>query len=149
MIDGKEGSLQEFIEDAEVGQEVKYEEIDQNEMAKLKLFDQLICNGDRHGGNYLVKGGKIFAIDHGFTLKWEDLQLDRYIFIDDVPFDTINKIIKFVESEEQGSILRDLIVELLGEPVADQFMKRVNAFAKSINKDFSFNQDKFDILMRL
>lgn len=146
MVDGKEGSLQEFVEDAQIGGEVEYEEIDQHERAKLNIFDSLIANVDRHCGNYLVKDGKIFAIDHGYTLDLGGLTSG--FDIDNVPSDIAGKLRKFVESEEQKSILRDLLVELLGESVAGQFIKRVNAFVESINEDYSFDSHKFLGLLR-
>lgn len=146
VVGGKEGSLQEFIEDAQVGREIKYEEIDQYEGAKLNIFDDLIVNIDRHGGNYLIKDGKIFAIDHGFTLGLEDLKDDFYIV--NIPSDIADKLRKFAESEEQKSILHDLLAELLDEAVAGQFLKRVTAFVESINEDYSFDSNKFGGLVK-
>lgn len=147
VVDGKEGSLQEFVENAQVGEEVRHEEIDQSERSKLKIFDSLIGNIDRKGDNYLVKGGKIFAIDHGLSLElWELTYRDFETF--NVPPYIADKLRKFTESEEQKSILQDLLVELLGNEVAGQFMKRVVAFTKSIKDDHSFDSDKFRYLLR-
>src|SRR3990167_8413180 len=51
VVNGKEGSLQEFIEDAQVGYEARHEDFLDGEMSKLRIFDSLIDNFDRHGGN--------------------------------------------------------------------------------------------------
>lgn len=147
VIDGKEGSFQEFIEDAQIGREVHYEDIEQYEQTKLDIFDDLIVNMDRHDGNFLVKNGKIIAIDHGYTLLLNDLAKEG-IDISRVPVDIADRLRKFIESEEQRNILRDLLTELLGQPTADQFMKRVIFFVKSINANYSFDRKKFYRLLQ-
>ena len=146
IVNGKYGSLQEFVEDAKAGYETGYFDIDQDERSKLEIFDLLIANYDRHGGNYLVKDGKIFAIDHGISLDLEDLTSN--IYIEKVPTDIAEKLRRFIESEDQRNILRDLLVELLGKYVADKFIKRVVAFTRSIKTDSSFDSEKFVRLIR-
>ncbi|MDO8663247.1 MAG: hypothetical protein Q7K28_00180 [Candidatus Wildermuthbacteria bacterium] len=133
VVSDKEGSLQEFVEDARIGGEVEYDEIDPRERDKLRIFDYLIANTDRHGGNYLFKDGKIFAIDHGYTLSPENFTDYFNISVTEIPPDIAINLKRFVESEEQKSILRDLLTELLGKSVANKFIKRVIAFTKSIN----------------
>ena len=145
IINGKEGSLQEFVEDAKSGYETGYSDIDQDERVKLEIFDNLIVNEDRHGNNYLVKDGKIFAIDHGYSL--DPIDLGKNIYIERVPVGIAEKLRRFVESEDQKGILRDLLVELLGESVADKFIKRVVAFVESTNADLVFDENKFSNLM--
>lgn len=140
-VNGKEGSLQEFVEDAQVGQEVRYEEIDRYERAKLEIFDGLIFNRDRHEGNYLLKDGKIFAIDHGFSLQLAYFL--KSVYVEKVPPDIAEKLRRFAGSKDQRDILRDLLAELLGEILADKFIKRVVAFVDSINTDLSFDKNKF------
>ena len=145
IVNGKEGSLQEFVEDAKSGYETGYSDIDQDERVKLEIFDNLIVNEDRHRDNYLVKDGKIFAIDHGYSLDPRDL--GKSIYIKRVPVGIAEKLRRFVESEDQKGILRDLLVELLGESVADKFIKRVVAFVESTNADLVFDENKFSNLM--
>src|SRR3989344_4566215 len=57
------GSLQQFIPDACIGDEVENKKINQEKLEELKFFDFLICNTDRYGGNSLIKDNEIFAID--------------------------------------------------------------------------------------
>lgn len=143
------GSLQEFIEDAKIGYEIYSYDLDKDEEMKLAIFDVLIVNGDRHSGNYLVKNGRIFAIDHG--LSFERTYLGSYrrgYYHFDIGYGPVldeiaDKLRRFTRSEEQKSLLRDLISELLGEVIADLFIKRVEAFTDSIERDGSFDEQKF------
>lgn len=149
VINGEEGSLQEFVEDAEIGFEAG--DIDKDEITKLIIFDQLITNIDRNKGNYLVKNGKIFAIDHGLSLLINYMD-DISVYINPIPSlipaDIAENIKRFVASEDQKEILEDLLAELLGEGLARKFIKRVVAFASAINTDYSFDLDKFNNLIR-
>lgn len=147
VINGEEGSLQEFVEDAQTRYEASVEDIDQYELDKLRVFDCLVCNSDRNMGNYLIKDRKIFAIDHGFTLDPEGLQ-HPYINIETVPLDIAERLRHFIESEEQIGILRDLLTELLGKSIADKFIKRVTVFVESIKTDYSLDSGKFYKLIR-
>lgn len=69
-IDGERGSVQKFIADAKEICDTPQEERDSRykpDLIKLWIFDYIIWNADRHGGNALVKNGKVYAIDHGYT----------------------------------------------------------------------------------
>lgn len=58
------GSAQEWIEHASTGRGDF-----RDERARLGIFDAVIGNTDRHGGNALVdENGHLHAIDHGYTL---------------------------------------------------------------------------------
>ena len=143
IVNGVEGSLQEFIEDAKTRAEVDYFEIDPSEKVKLAIFDILIANNDRNSGNYLIKDGKIIAIDHGFSLFPDDFKNGIWDKINVIPADIAEKLRRFIEAEEQVCILRDLLAELLGEQIAEMFIKRLRAFVGAINDDLSFNEKKF------
>jgi hypothetical protein len=138
-INGQVGSLQEFVEDAQTGNETSSEDILSREQLKLDVFDDLVGNGDRHGNNYLVKNGKIIAIDNGFA--FDDIEDFRkpVIIQDDIPVDLADKLRKFASSQEQQDILRDLLAELLDDKIVDLFMKRVIVFIKSIKPDNTFD----------
>ena len=146
IVDGKEGSLQEFVEDAQVGYEVENEDVLVlgNEMSKLRIFDGLVDNSDRHGGNYLVKSGRIFAIDHGYTFNDIDSLKSRGMSVDDIPADLADKLRSFASSQEQQDILKDLLRELLDGDIVGAFMKRVMSFVESIRPDNTFDHKKFD-----
>lgn len=63
-IDGQEGSLQEIIEDAEFLDEVEQTEAIREGLYKYWIFGHIIMNMDRHDDNLLVKGDKVFSLDH-------------------------------------------------------------------------------------
>lgn len=150
IVNGIEGSLQEFVEDSKVGFEIGQEKILDGEMEKLRIFDSLIDNLDRHEGNYLVKDGRVFAIDHGYTFgdgdiykfKWRGMNKDY------IPADLIEKLKRFSSFQEQQDILRDLLAELLGNDITDAFMKRVVSFVESIRPDNTFDSEKFYSLLK-
>lgn len=150
VVNGKEGSLQEFVEDAQVGNEIEYEarRALSDEMSKLGIFDSLIDNWDRHGGNYLVKDGRVFAIDHGYTFNDIDNLKYRGMNVDEIPADLADKLRSFASFQEQQDILRDLLRELLKGDIVDAFMKRVASFIESIKPDNTFDHGKFDSLLR-
>ena len=148
VVNGEEGSLQEFVEDAQVGSEVRDGDVLNEEMSKLAIFDSLIDNLDRHSGNYLVKGGRIFAIDHGYTFQsMANLEYGE-MSEDHIPADLADKLRRFSSLQEQQDILRDLLGELLGSDIVDAFMKRVVSFGESIRPDNTFDHNKFDSLLR-
>lgn len=63
-IDGQEGALQEFIEDAEFLYEVDQTPEIREGLYKYWIFGHIIRNMDRHDDNLLIKDDKIFSIDH-------------------------------------------------------------------------------------
>ncbi len=70
-IDGKEGTLQLFVEGADDSVQ-KMTSPDH-----LRWFDTLIRNSDRHAGNYLSVEGRTVAIDHGVSLRPDTDRLFR------------------------------------------------------------------------
>lgn len=62
-----QGSIQEFVPDARVWDAAEKGKVDRAQLAKLGVLDALIGNLDRHGGNGLVKDGRLFGIDHGYS----------------------------------------------------------------------------------
>lgn len=71
-IDQNVGSFQKFIADASLGGEIGWQDIPEEELMKLFLLDYILWSSDRHDGNFLVKGNKIYAIDNGFTLGQDE-----------------------------------------------------------------------------
>lgn len=132
-IDGRTGSLQRFIGDAKSGKELLGEEkekIPDDEKMKLNIFDFLISNTDRHSGNYLVKDGRIVAIDHGYSFycDCEGLyQLNFYRNKEEVeiPRSLREKVLKLNSSENDLLILRDLLLEILPQEEVDSFFSRL------------------------
>jgi hypothetical protein len=61
---GDVGCLQRFVPNAQLGIRAGQGDSFQD-VAMAGAFDYLIGNTDRHGGNWLVNGGKLTLIDHG------------------------------------------------------------------------------------
>ncbi len=55
------------------------------DIAKMWVFDLLIWNSDRHGGNFLIKKindtPKIFAIDHGYCFSSGSLRTQGLLLL--------------------------------------------------------------------
>jgi len=73
-----DGSVQEWIKDAKDGYQIdKFTETERKDFERLKVFDYVIGNSDRHLGNVLfTNDGKMHAIDHNACLiisKDEDI----------------------------------------------------------------------------
>ena len=66
------GSLMYFVQHARRAWDVYgFKGVDANKSDKLRLFDAIIGNSDRHGGNWLVRDtGEIVAIDHNRTFRY-------------------------------------------------------------------------------
>lgn len=66
--EGRQGTSQRFIPGATLGVKVTIaaiQALDRGEVDRVVALDVIINNGDRHGGNFLVKDGHLIAIDHG------------------------------------------------------------------------------------
>lgn len=73
-----DGSVQEWIKDAKDGYQIdKFTDEERRDFERLKIFDFIIGNSDRHLGNVLfTNDGMMHAIDHNATLiinKDEDI----------------------------------------------------------------------------
>jgi hypothetical protein len=67
-------SLQKFVPNAQMwcstNDDVRAK-LNANKLANIYLFDYLISNSDRHGGNFLVtKDNQPVCIDHGLLFQW-------------------------------------------------------------------------------
>lgn len=74
---GRKGTSQQFISDTEGGHyrsQVDTAKIDKSQIDRIVALDIITGNGDRHEGNFLFKGDRVIAIDHGHAHwgKWED-----------------------------------------------------------------------------
>jgi len=154
------GSMQQFIENSRVGAELSHEErqaIDKDEVMKLELFDFMIQNSDRHMGNYLVKDGKIYAIDHGSCLGSEinplkeDADIRECILSDNdphsrshlivfgefyerkIPDTTVAKLKAFAASEKEQIVYLRLMSELIEERYAAPYLDRILCIIHAIN----------------
>ena len=85
-VDGKIGSMQQFVEGGRVAHRVfgpgKYD--GETDLKRAAVFDYLVGNTDRHDGNYMLTykesiGGKLNLIDHGLILptNYDDTFINR------------------------------------------------------------------------
>ena len=147
-IGGRMGSLQQFIPDACIGDEVENKKINQEKLKEMRFFDFLICNTDRYGGNYLIKDNEIFAIDHHLAF-WQGISGSsgyNEILGKKIPHRIRNEITRFSEWEEGRLILDSFLKELLGEKNVASFWKRFECLAACVKKGKFLNRKEFDKL---
>lgn len=92
---------------------------------KLWVFDLLTGNYDRHGGNFLVKDGKVYAIDHGCAFSGYNTSPFKSFPGEALPQDLVGKFERFLQWEEGQAILRDLLAEQIGSEKAKTCLKRI------------------------
>ncbi|MEK9175126.1 MAG: hypothetical protein AAB795_00880 [Patescibacteria group bacterium] len=146
-INKERRSLQEFIEDAQIAENVKKGKVSSEELVKLDLFDLIIQNVDRHRGNYLVKENKIWAIDHGCTFD-ENMRshIPSYLDGKQIPYSTVESLRKFIGWKEGVGLLRDLLSELL--PNADKYIARIFAIAEAVDTDNIITKERFEVALQ-
>ena len=136
-IDGEVGSFQQFIPDAKTVIQLEPSEL--NEVAlkqqriKLWIFDYIIYNSDRHLGNFLVKDGKVYAIDNGLSFG-DDIGVKGYFFDAPIPLEMVEGIEKFLSWEEGRKICEDLLRELLNPEEVAACMGRIKRIAGIIRQ---------------
>jgi len=134
-IGGEVGSAQRFIEDAKEFCEIDYEckQRYRSEIAKLFIFDYIIWNSDRHSSNFLVKEGKLYAIDNGLSFgkdKFKPFELDGSF---DFKEDFISKINEIAKNDKILDIMRLSLEEHLSEEEINACIWRIKNIAKILN----------------
>lgn len=148
VLDGEMGSMQEFIPDS-----LMYEELEDDydfmkkhrpDLMKMWIFDIIIGNLDRHGGNFLIQGDNLYAIDHGYSLEKNghyfleniDLYVGYYRFFDkELPQEMIGSIKNFLERPEEHQILEELLTELFDQQYATACLKRIKIIGEMLVKN--------------
>lgn len=139
-LDKRTGSVQRFVPDAKTGRELTREEMDQltdGDKLKLNILDILIANTDRHEGNFLVKGGRIIAIDHGYSFGCTVYGRGLYFEFKNPPEITLEikeKIKKLSFEEERRSILKDLLLEILPLKNVEAFFRRLQILTQTLEE---------------
>ena len=138
-INGEEGSLQRFVPNAFLGYEYesykdkKDDEKYEKELMKLWIFDLIIWSTDRHGKGFLVKRGKIYAIDNGFSFGDDFWRKSRDYFDKPIPGEIVDKFKKFFENKDENEkILRTALENLLDKEEIDACIKRINKIGSLI-----------------
>lgn len=101
----KEGSSQEFIPDVLCSvDDMGYSKFSVGDVQKIAIFDMLLANCDRNGGNILVRKNsyKLVPIDHAFCLPdyqhlSSDLQWFEWLTWKQVKQAPIPEVISFIE----------------------------------------------------
>ncbi len=125
-----EGSFQRHI-DAPTSEQVEYEVTDELEVQLMKMWvlDLMIGNMDRHSNNFLVKGNRVYAVDHEASNPSSPiigLESGFDQFYDEQLDDEVVQILRnFLERSGDQKILHELLAELTDEPSAERCMKRV------------------------
>lgn len=154
-IDGRIGSLQQFIpdtdwyptddeaewmspqeekkfkrHDATTAQRTRKQRIE--EFKRLWLFDMLIWNCDRSLGNKVVKERWLVAVDNNITFGNDPLKVYRGDHFVDMPLpeDTVETIQSLAEDVEAQEQLRADLSELLTSDEVDAFFSRLHSLAK-------------------
>lgn len=97
----------------------------------MMIFDYIIGNSDRNGGNYLTdENKKLWAIDHHLAFK-KHIDVPDYISSEDLSKETADKIKALAESEDQKTPLRKLLLEILEEERVNGFFGRLTLFYES------------------
>lgn len=152
-LDGETGSMQEFIPDAKMYAELRLDEESneeehafvekhKEEFMRMWVFDMIIGNLDRHGGNFLFSGDDLYAIDHGHSLSKNEFEYfsrevntysrSRNFLDQELPVSLVKSIKNFIENSAYQQILEDLLEELFGQEVAAICLKRTRVVGKLI-----------------
>ncbi len=126
-LDGEIGSFQQFVTDTKNWYEVLDSKklLLESQLIAMWIFDYIVWNSDRHGGNFLVKEDKIYAIDHGLCFGNAHPYKFQEFFDTPVPKEIIEKLASFASWEEGVDILRDLLEELLEKQEVSACIARI------------------------
>lgn len=147
--EGKTGSFQQFIPDAKTYYEAEKGDLEGigEELKKLGIFDFLIGNIDRNEGNFLVKKGGVFAIDHHLAFSDQKYsQRTDDILGEKIPAEIKEKILDFSKWSNGKIILGNLLGELLEKPQINAFFKRFDVLVKCAEKGEFLNRKEFEEL---
>lgn len=160
------GSLQEFVEDGLVANYVRFEEQPKppspntfnsniikienwvnspegredfiEELKKLFIFDYIIFNPDRHGGNLLLTEGKIHAIDNGLAFGEKNLYIFGKIIFHEQTLDKFQKIqnvlTEFLKDRSKIANLRVALSPLLSQDEIEACLTRIQKITDILNQ---------------
>ncbi len=132
-VEGRVGSMQEFIPNAKSGLEMSDE--DRNgfatEFYKLGVLDFIIWNADRARYNYLATD-KVHAIDNGLSFKKNIMTIPESGFLMNhkAPSDLVEHINAFFEWSEGRETLRAQLAEIISEEEVSACMHRIEFIGK-------------------
>jgi len=136
-INGRIGSAQVFVEDARHtdGENEKLGSVFEKDVSRLDAFDFLIGNDDRNPGNYLIKEGRLVAIDNGLT--FQAATEDEYPKYERAIVENGEFLKKLLVDKRGIEIFLNLLAELIPQTEIDRFKKRLAMVAATLNLEFS------------
>lgn len=97
----------------------------------LDMFDYLIGNDDRHGGNWLIKkGGGVWAIDNAFTFYTDEIS--EFHYQGKLPDGVENKLIEMLENGKKE--LHKQLDWLIGKEEVTAVIWRIRRVLKGLHK---------------
>lgn len=151
-IDGKLGSVQQFIPDARMGLYAKeYAKKDgylqmQDDLVRMSIMDYILYNSDRHDRNFMVKERKVIAIDNGccFGRSEYGMTLQRYILVtEDLDRESVKEIKQQVENllqnAQQKELMRGFLEELLPKDEVQAFFDRLEIIKDQLETNSRIN----------
>lgn len=138
-IDGEEGSIQKFVENAMplnlLPQEEKNEPEVQKQLAKAWVLHYIINQSDSAEENFLVSSGKVSAIDHGLSFEKTvtDFDYDNF-WKQPIPEDLGQSIRGFFKDEKSVGDLKNFLSELLSTKEVDACLSRAKKVLKFLQK---------------
>ena len=136
-IDGKIGSLQEFIPNTKEGG-ISVNERNRpdvvRQLVKLWLLDFAIWSFDRCSRNLLYSEGKVYAIDNEFSFKNENPMFYKQFFDEIIPQDIIDQFEKFLSEIEGQKELRKELSRLLPPKDVEAFFARVKRIGQALSQ---------------
>lgn len=136
-VEGRVGSMQEFVPNAKSGLEMNEEEREANaaEFYKLGVLDFIIWNSDRARHNYLATENKIHAIDNGLSFGKDVMVIPEVNFLVNhkAPAELIQNLDTFSAGSEWGELLKKNLLELVSEEEAEACMNRIAFVRKALH----------------
>lgn len=131
-IDGKEGCLQEYVEDTQDLDEVDESSL-QDELYKYWIFRHLLRNPDGHNFNLLVKEGKIISIDHeaSFDSDTPDpsyYDIDRSYYGIKAPESLKEIFNSYLRDEAKQAMLKKELTGLISPHDTEVTLQRIKKF---------------------
>jgi hypothetical protein len=136
-IDGRIGSVQDFIEDG------RGRYVDNPELDSLGIFDYFVWHTDRHDGNLMFEDEHVKAPDNSHTFGEDDLRLYQDIRGQHIEADVIERINGFNGDDERQAALRAELVDedLLPEAEIDACLARIRYGGKILATKGRFDRD--------
>lgn len=141
-LDGEIGSLQQFIPETTGSWGVDLSQL-QEDLYQLWVFDYIIWNTDRHAGNLLFQGNKLFAIDHGLSFGSECRMFMRHFYDIAAPKQLVGLLEQFLKDDKSKKILQELLEELLSEDEVKACVRRIEHIGSKLIKNgmIKLNED--------